>query len=199
MRFAVDRGGTRINPITIPRGPSAAELPCADLKGIHTALVIIMAVPAPTIDHSYTLEDKYTREQGRIFLTGVQALVRLPIMQAMRDRAAGHNTGGFISGYRGSPLGGLDQNLWRARKHLAHQNVQFVSGLNEDLAATAVWGSQQVNLWPGATVDGVFSMWYGKGPGVDRCGDVFKHGNAAGTSRLGGVLALAGDDHACRK
>ena len=157
-----------------------------------------MAVPATTIDHNYTLDHKYTREQGRIFLTGVQALVRLPIMQAMRDRAAGHNTGGFISGYRGSPLGGLDQNLWRARKHLAHQNVQFVSGLNEDLAATAVWGSQQVNLWPGATVDGVFSMWYGKGPGVDRCGDVFKHGNAAGTSRLGGVLALAGDDHACR-
>ena len=150
------------------------------------------------LERDYTLEHKYTRTDGRIYLSGVQALVRLPLMQAWRDRAAGLKTGGFISGYRGSPLGGLDQMLWKAKKHLKPMGIEFASGLNEDLAATAVWGSQQTNLWPGAKVDGVFAMWYGKGPGVDRAGDVFKHGNAAGTSRLGGVLALAGDDHACR-
>ena len=155
------------------------------------------AVPA-AFDADYTLEDKYTRTEGRIYLSGVQALVRLPLMQQMRDRAAGINTGGFISGYRGSPLGGFDLELWRAKKHLAASNIQFNPGLNEDLGATMVWGTQQTNLFPGAKVDGVFSMWYGKGPGVDRCGDVFKHGNAAGTSRHGGVLALAADDHACR-
>jgi len=153
---------------------------------------------ASAIDLTYTLNDKYARERGRVYLTGVQALVRLPMMQALRDRAAGLSTGGFISGYRGSPLGGLDLNLWRAKKYLAADGIEFAAGLNEDLAATAVWGSQQVNLWPGATVDGVYAMWYGKGPGVDRSGDVFKHANAAGTSRYGGVLALAGDDHACR-
>jgi indolepyruvate ferredoxin oxidoreductase len=152
----------------------------------------------PSIDRNYTLEDKYTRSEGRIYLSGVQALVRLPLMQQMRDRAAGLNTGGFISGYRGSPLGGFDLELWKAKKHLATSNIQFTPGLNEDLGATMVWGTQQTNLFPGATVDGVFSMWYGKGPGVDRCGDVFKHGNAAGTSKHGGVLALAADDHACR-
>jgi indolepyruvate ferredoxin oxidoreductase len=152
----------------------------------------------PSIDQGYTLEDKYTRAEGRIYLSGVQALVRLPLMQQMRDRAAGVNTGGFISGYRGSPLGGFDLELWKAKKHLAASNIQFTPGLNEDLGATMVWGTQQTNLFPGATVDGVFAMWYGKGPGVDRCGDVFKHGNAAGTSKFGGVLALAADDHACR-
>ncbi len=157
-----------------------------------------MAVPADQIDLSYTLDDKYTRSEGRVYLTGVQALVRLPMMQHLRDQAQGVNTGGFISGYRGSPLGGLDLNLWKAKKHLADYNIEFVAGLNEDLAATAVWGSQQVNLWPQSKVDGVFGMWYGKGPGVDRCGDVLKHANAAGTSPHGGVLALAGDDHACR-
>jgi len=150
------------------------------------------------VDLGYTLEDKYTRAEGRIYLSGVQALVRLPLMQQMRDRAAGINTGGFISGYRGSPLGGFDLELWKAKKHLAASNIQFTPGLNEDLGATMVWGTQQTNLFPGATVEGVFSMWYGKGPGVDRCGDVFKHGNAAGTSKHGGVLALAADDHACR-
>ena len=149
-------------------------------------------------DSDYTLEHKYTRTDGRIYLSGVQALVRLPLMQQQRDLAAGLNTGGFISGYRGSPLGGFDLELWRARKHLEAAKVKFVPGLNEDLGATMVWGTQQTNLFPGANVDGVFGMWYGKGPGVDRCGDVFKHGNAAGTSRHGGVLALAADDHACR-
>jgi indolepyruvate ferredoxin oxidoreductase len=162
-----------------------------------------MSVPAPlaarpAVDSAYTLEDKYTRAEGRIYLSGVQALVRLPIMQQMRDRAAGLNTGGFISGYRGSPLGGFDLELWKAKKHLKASNIEFTPGLNEDLGATMVWGTQQTNLFPGATVDGVFSMWYGKGPGVDRCGDVFKHGNAAGTSKFGGVLAMAADDHACR-
>ncbi|MCE3001407.1 MAG: indolepyruvate ferredoxin oxidoreductase family protein [Xanthomonadaceae bacterium] len=156
------------------------------------------AIIQPQVDRNYTLEDKYTRQEGRIYLSGIQALVRLPIMQALRDKAAGLNTGGFISGYRGSPLGGLDQSLWGAKKHLKAYNVEFTAGLNEDLAATMVWGSQQANLFPGAKYDGVFSMWYGKGPGVDRCGDAFKHGNAAGTSRHGGVLVLAGDDHASR-
>jgi indolepyruvate ferredoxin oxidoreductase len=156
------------------------------------------AIIKPPIDRAYTLEDKYTRQEGRIYLSGIQALVRLPIMQALRDKAAGINSGGFVSGYRGSPLGGLDLALWNAKKHLKAYNVEFTAGLNEDLAATMVWGSQQANLFPGAKYDGVFSMWYGKGPGVDRTGDVFKHGNAAGTSRHGGVLVMAGDDHACR-
>ena len=149
-------------------------------------------------DPDYTLDDKYTRTQGRIYLSGVQALVRLPMMQRLRDAAAGLATAGFISGYRGSPLGGFDLELWRARKYLEERQVKFTPGLNEDLGATMVWGTQQTGLFPGATVDGVFGMWYGKGPGVDRCGDVFKHANAAGTSRHGGVLALAADDHACR-
>ncbi len=165
-----------------------------------------MSVPAlpasPSFTHvldpEYSLEHKYTRNEGRIYLSGVQALVRLPLMQQMRDRAAGLNTAGFISGYRGSPLGGFDLELWKAKKHLAASSIEFIPGLNEDLGATMVWGSQQTNLFQGAKYDGVFSMWYGKGPGVDRCGDVFKHGNAAGTSTRGGVLALAADDHACR-
>ncbi|WP_447729351.1 indolepyruvate ferredoxin oxidoreductase family protein [Pseudoxanthomonas suwonensis] len=151
-----------------------------------------------TFDADYALEHRYTRRDGRIYLSGVQALVRLPLMQQLRDAAAGLDTAGFISGYRGSPLGGFDLELWRARKHLEAARVRFQPGLNEDLGATMVWGTQQTNLFPGAKVDGVYAMWYGKGPGVDRCGDVFKHGNAAGTSRHGGVLALAADDHACR-
>jgi len=144
---------------------------------------------------SVSLDDKYTATSGAIFLSGIQALVRLPMMQRLRDQAAGLNTAGFISGYRGSPLGGLDENLWKAKQHLEQHHVQFVPGVNEDLAATAVWGSQQVDLIGPAKYDGVFAMWYGKGPGVDRCGDVFKHMNHAGTSKLGGVLLVAGDDH----
>ncbi len=120
------------------------------------------------------LDDKYTQESGRVFLSGVQALARLPMLQRQRDQAAGLNTAGFISGYRGSPLGGLDQTLWKAKPHLTRHHILFQPGVNEDLAATAVWGTQQVNLFPGARYDGVFAMWYGKGPGVDRCGDVFK-------------------------
>ncbi|MFG3450081.1 indolepyruvate ferredoxin oxidoreductase family protein [Stenotrophomonas sp. NPDC047960] len=155
-------------------------------------------LPAGPLDDSYTLDHKYTRTDGRIYLSGVQALVRLPLMQQLRDQAAGLDTAGFISGYRGSPLGGFDLELWRARQHLDAARVKFTPGLNEDLGATMVWGTQQTNLFPGARVQGVYGMWYGKGPGVDRCGDVFKHANAAGTSVHGGVLALAADDHACR-
>jgi len=145
-----------------------------------------------------TLDDKYTVLGGRAFLTGTQALVRLPMLQKMRDAAAGLDTAGFVSGYRGSPLGGLDLQLWKAKAHLAEHRIVFQPGINEDLAATAVWGTQQVNLFPGAKHQGVFAMWYGKGPGVDRCGDVFRHANAAGTSPFGGVLVIAGDDHAAK-
>ncbi len=148
--------------------------------------------------HEVTLDDKYALESGQVFLTGIQALVRLPLDQKRSDRRAGLNTAGFISGYRGSPLGGYDQQLERARKLLDAHDVKFWQGLNEDLGATAVWGSQQVGLFPGARYDGVFGIWYGKAPGVDRTGDVFKHANFAGVSRRGGVLALAGDDHACK-
>jgi indolepyruvate ferredoxin oxidoreductase len=142
-----------------------------------------------------TLEDKYVSDQGRVYLTGIQALVRLALVQRRRDLAAGLNTAGFISGYRGSPLGGLDQALWKAAKHLEAHHVKFQPGVNEELAATAVWGTQQVHLIGESDYDGVFAMWYGKGPGVDRCGDVFKHMNFAGTSNHGGVLLVAGDDH----
>jgi indolepyruvate ferredoxin oxidoreductase len=145
-----------------------------------------------------SLEDKYTLERGRVFLTGTQALIRLLMLQRERDARAGLNTAGFVTGYRGSPLGGLDQALWRAQAHLERHHVRFQPGINEDLAATSLWGTQQVGMFPGAKYDGVFGMWYGKGPGVDRCGDVFKHANSAGTSRLGGVLVLAGDDHAAK-
>src|SRR5689334_11273541 len=145
-----------------------------------------------------TLEDKYTLQSGRVYLSGVQALVRLPLMQRQRDRAAGLNTGAFISGYRGSPLGVYDNALWQARRYLQGENIHFQPGINEDLAATAVWGSQQVTLFPGAAVDGVFGIWYGKGPGVDRSTDALKHGNSAGSARHGGVIAIAGDDHGCQ-
>ena len=154
------------------------------------------ATPTPLAD--VTLDDKYTAESGRVFISGIQALVRLPLVQRRRDDAAGLNTAGFISGYRGSPLGTYDQELWRAARFLDRHHVHFQPGLNEDLAATAVWGSQQTGLFRGARYDGVFGLWYGKGPGVDRSGDVLKHANLAGTSPLGGVLAIAGDDHAAQ-
>ena len=153
---------------------------------------------APADLAKFTLDDKYTVERGRVFLTGTQALIRLLMLQRTRDAMAGLNTAGFVSGYRGSPLGGLDQALFRAQKHLGQHHIKFQPGVNEDLAATAIWGTQQVTMFPKARYDGVFGMWYGKGPGVDRCGDVFKHANAAGTSKHGGVLVLAGDDHAAK-
>ena len=145
-----------------------------------------------------TLDDKYTAESGRVYISGIQALARIPLAQRRRDVAAGLNTAGFISGYRGSPLGTYDQELWRAARFLDQHHVRFLPGVNEDLAATAVWGSQQTGLFRGARYDGVFGLWYGKGPGVDRSGDVLKHANLAGTSAHGGVLALAGDDHAAQ-
>ncbi len=145
-----------------------------------------------------TLDDKFTATSGRVFLSGTQALVRLPMVQMRRDRDAGLNTAAFVSGYRGSPLGNYDLQLARAKKHLAPFDITFQPGLNEDLAVTAIWGSQQVHLSEGANRDGVLGLWYGKGPGVDRSGDAFKHGNAAGSSKHGGVLAFAGDDHTCK-
>lgn len=145
-----------------------------------------------------SLDQKYTLTTGHIFLTGIQALVRLPMAQVRRDRAAGLITAAFVTGYRGSPLGGYDQQLHAARHHLLQYDVKFQPGVNEDLAATAIWGTQQLNLSPGARHDGVTGIWYGKGPGVDRCGDVFRHGNAAGSAKHGGVLCLAGDDHGAK-
>jgi indolepyruvate ferredoxin oxidoreductase len=144
------------------------------------------------------LDDKYRLDAGRFYMTGVQALARLPMLQRDLDRRAGLATAGFVSGYRGSPLAGLDAALHDAREHLASHDVRFVPGVNEELAATACWGTQQLHLLPDPKVQGLFAMWYGKGPGVDRCVDVFKHANHAGTSRYGGVLVVAGDDHAAR-
>ena len=150
-------------------------------------------VPLAAVD----LDDKYTRERGRVFLTGIQALVRLVLTQRRRDVAAGHDTAGYISGYRGSPLGGLDLQLERAKSHLDQHHVVFQPGVNEDIAAAACWGTQQAELDGEGAYDGVFCLWYGKGPGVDRSGDALRHANLAGTSRLGGVVALLGDDHTC--
>jgi len=141
------------------------------------------------------LEDKYTVTHGRIFISGNQALVRLPLIQRQLDQCAGLHTAGFISGYRGSPLGNYDTALWQAKDLLQAQNIVFQPGVNEDLAATAVWGTQQLESLPEAKVEGVFSLWYGKGPGVDRSGDAFKHGNMNGVHKNGGVLLIYGDDH----
>lgn len=146
----------------------------------------------------HALDEKYTALDGQVLMSGIQALVRLPLLQQDRDRACGLNTAGYVTGYRGSPLGSVDQSMQKAAEHLRTHQVVFHPGINEDLAATAVWGSQQVNLFPEAKFDGVYAMWYGKGPGIDRSGDVLKHGNAAGSSRHGGVLIVAGDDHAAK-
>src|SRR6516225_5851327 len=141
------------------------------------------------------LDDKYDLHQTQLFVTGYQALIRLCLMQKERDRRAGLNTAGYVTGYRGSPLGGLDQQFIRAARQLAAANIKFQPGLNEELAATALWGTQQAELRAEGKFDGVFGMWYGKGPGVDRTGDAFRHANLAGTSKHGGVIALMGDDH----
>ena len=147
-----------------------------------------------------TLDDKYSLDTGRAFMSGVQALVKLPMLQRQRDALQGKNTAGFISGYRGSPLGSYDQFLWKAKSYLQAQNIVFQPGVNEELAATALWGTQQLGFAPPGSnrFDGVFGIWYGKGPGVDRCSDVFKHANMAGTTPWGGVLAVAGDDHVAK-
>src|SRR6187455_1191687 len=142
-----------------------------------------------------TLDDKYDLTKSRVFVTGYQALVRLTLMQHERDKRAGLNTAGYITGYRGSPLGGLDYQFQRAESILKPNDIVFQPGINEDLAATALWGSQQAELRGEGKFDGVFGMWYGKGPGVDRSGDVFRHANFAGTSKNGGVIALMGGDH----
>ncbi len=144
---------------------------------------------------SVSLDDKYDLAQSRVLVTGYQALIRACLMQKERDRRSGLNTAGYVTGYRGSPLGGLDQQMMRAGRFLAAQDVKFQPGINEELAATALWGTQQAELRGEGKFDGVFGMWYGKGPGVDRSGDVFRHANMAGTSKNGGVLALMGDDH----
>jgi indolepyruvate ferredoxin oxidoreductase len=149
-------------------------------------------------ERAITLNDKYTLDRGRVYLTGTQALIRLMLVQRRRDRAAGLDTAGFVSGYRGSPLGGLDRALWAAQPQLVEHRIHFQPGLNEDLAATSVWGTQQLHLFPNPQADGVFSLWYGKGPGVDRSIDVLKHGNMAGSAQAGGVLLVAGDDHGCQ-
>jgi len=157
-----------------------------------------MQAPASPLSlDNYRLPDRYLRDHGRVFLTGTQALVRLPMIQRQLDRKNNLNTAGFISGYRGSPLGGYDQEIWRAKSFLSENDIQFLPAINEDLAATAVLGTQQVESATDREVDGVFSIWYGKGPGVDRAGDALKHGNAYGSSPHGGVLVVAGDDHGC--
>ncbi|WP_029079295.1 indolepyruvate ferredoxin oxidoreductase family protein [Bradyrhizobium sp. th.b2] len=150
----------------------------------------------PLLD-AYQLSERYSRERGRVFLTGTQAIVRIALDQIRRDRAAGLNTAGFISGYRGSPLGGVDLELWKIGERLKQSRIEFLPAVNEDLAATAVLGSQQVETQKDREVDGVFGLWYGKGPGIDRSGDALKHGNAYGSSPHGGVLVVAGDDHGC--
>jgi indolepyruvate ferredoxin oxidoreductase len=142
------------------------------------------------------LDDKYRLDCERALLSGRQALVRLPIEQRASDRRRGLNTAGLISGYRGSPLGGYDIELWRARDALEASNIRFLPGLNEDLALTALAGAQQLDFLPGRKVDGVFCLWYGKGPGVDRSGDAIKHANLQGVAAHGGVVLAFGDDHA---
>jgi len=156
-----------------------------------------MNIHSPAIDSAYNLTNRYTSSAGRIYMTGTQALTRIVLDQARRDRAAGLNTAGFVSGYRGSPLGGVDLEMWRNKALLQENNIEFLPAVNEDLAATAILGSQQVETDPNRQVDGVFGLWYGKGPGVDRAGDALKHGNAYGSSPNGGVLVVAGDDHGC--
>jgi indolepyruvate ferredoxin oxidoreductase len=175
-------------------------------KALHPVFHLHPETPtmnAPLPDHirkaleTVTLDDKYALDHGLAFMSGVQALVKLPMLQRQRDQQLGKNTAGFVSGYRGSPLGGYDQALVKAEKYLKTQNIIFQPGVNEELAATAMWGTQQLGFAPPGSnkFDGVFGIWYGKGPGVDRCSDVFKHANMAGTTEWGGVIAVAGDDH----
>ena len=149
------------------------------------------AVPLDTI----SLDDKYTRDAGRVYITGNQALVRAAMMQRWRDENSGLNTAGFISGYRGSPLHNVDKELWRANRALDGTHIHFLPAVNEDLAATAIWGSQQTTAFGDANYDGVYALWYGKGPGFDRSVDAIRHGHMAGSSRHGGVLTVVGDDH----
>ncbi|MGB7302900.1 MAG: indolepyruvate ferredoxin oxidoreductase family protein [Burkholderiaceae bacterium] len=157
-----------------------------------------MNAPASLNRMEMTLLDRYTADEGWLYMTGMQALVRLPIQQRLRDAAQGINSGGYISGYRGSPVGRYDLELWAAEEHLKKHNILFRAGVNEDLAATAIWGAQYIGSFPGNKVDGVFGIWYGKGPGVDRSGDPLRHANLAGSATFGGALAIAGDDHGAK-
>lgn len=185
-------------PIAVVRQSRASEI-LTTLPGISMSDLDVS--PAPTAGtitadlRAVSLEDKYLAQSGRIYLSGIQALVRLPLIQRIRDLASGLNTGGFVSGYRGSPLGGLDEAFWSAQKHLSAHHIRFIPGINEDMAATSVWGTQQLHLLGDSDYDGVFALWYAKGPGVDRSIDVLKHMNHAGTAKFGGVLLVAGDDH----
>ena len=147
--------------------------------------------------NTVSLDDKYALDETHQLLTGTQAIVRLMLTQRARDVKAGLNTAGYVTGYRGSPIASLEAAMLRAKGLLEPNHIKFMAGLNEDLAATALWGSQQAELRGEGKYDGVFGVWYGKGPGVDRTGDVFRHANHAGTSKHGGVLALMGDDHTC--
>ena len=147
---------------------------------------------------NFELKHSFTATSGVIWTSGIQALSRLPLDQHKLDKAHGLNTAGYVTGYRGSPLGGLDRAILQNSELYESSNVVFHPGINEDLAATATWGTQQTGLFPGAKYQGVFGMWYGKSPGLDRSLDVFRHANAAGTSKFGGVLAVVGDDPACK-
>ncbi|MEO0003899.1 MAG: hypothetical protein RLZZ22_1591, partial [Pseudomonadota bacterium] len=163
-------------------------------------MTVPQSAPVDAVPGAVTLDDKYALARGHVFMSGIQALVRLPMLQRQRDALAGRHTAGLVSGYRGSPLGGYDLALWKARQHLQAHDIVFQPGVNEELAATALWGTQMLGYAPPGTqkFDGVFGLWYGKGPGVDRCSDVFKHANLAGTTPWGGVIAVAGDDHAAK-
>ena len=154
------------------------------------------AMQPSMVDSTYRLDQNRTALGGRVFLTGTQALTRMLVMQRKLDQSHGLRTAGYVSGYRGSPLAGVDTEMWRSQKLLAEHDITFLPAINEDLAATAVMGTQQVGMDPERKYDGVFAMWYGKGPGIDRAGDALRHGNAAGASRHGGVLLILGDDHA---
>src|SRR5574340_213468 len=184
LHLASQRLRRRLRPRRTPR-------PSSNLHSFYN-------VASPFMRASYSLDDKYTLEEGIVYLSGIQALVRLPMDQIRRDRRAGLRTGAFISGYEGSPLGGYDLALQRAGHLLEEHQIHFVPGVNEDIAATAVMGSQIHQIFPRPRYDGVVGIWYGKGPGVDRSGDVFRHGNAAGSAKNGGVLCLAGDDHGAK-
>jgi len=166
--------------------------------GLQTQEPSLMTQTFPNKRLEMTLSDRLDQEEGWVYMTGMQALVRLPIQQSRRDKAAGLNTGGYISGYRGSPVGRYDVELWQAEAMLKDHNIVFQPGLNEDMAATAAWGSQLVGHFPGAKVDGVFSIWYGKAPGMDRSMDPLRHANLAGTNPKGGSLLLVGDDHGAK-
>src|SRR5690606_19705396 len=171
---------------------------CANWAGRSADEDSRMNAPAGPVLRQVSLDDRYDATDGTVYLTGTQALVRLPLMQRRRDAAAGLNTAGYVSGYRGSPVGGYDQALWRAKRQLDAHHVRFVPGLNEDLAATAIWGTQQLGVFPGARYDGVFGIWTAKGAGVDRSGAALRDANQAGSARHGGVLASAGDDHGAK-